>query len=149
MRQPERTTGPDARYSQLHLSKLRIQLAVIGPHAAGRHWSPQRGAPTGRKLMTEAEGRLAIVKRQIATRLAPVCVGWPRDLFDSMVDRLAAITIKYDHGGVLPGYDRRSSDRLIADLKAALERSEESHHSEDRQAGGGAKLADDARRGSI
>jgi hypothetical protein len=78
--------------------------------------------------MTDArDERLRTLRREIAARLRHVCTDWPRDLFDSMVDRLATVTLKYEHGpGLLP-YDRRSTDRLLADLKAALARSKNNH----------------------
>lgn len=41
-----------------------------------------------------------------------------------MVERLADITMKYDVQAIASAYDRRSTDRLIDDLKAALIRSE-------------------------
>lgn len=73
------------------------------------------------------EERLRALRREIAARLRQVCTDWPRDLFDSMVDRLASVTMKYEHGSPLLTYDRRSTDRLLEDLKAALARSEQNH----------------------
>ena len=74
------------------------------------------------------EERLRALRREIAARLRHVCTDWPRDLFDSMVDRLATVTLKYEHGSGLLQYDRRSTDRLLEDLKAALARSERNHN---------------------
>jgi hypothetical protein len=41
-----------------------------------------------------------------------------------MVQRLADVTIKYDRVAPTSVYDRRAADRIIVDLKSALERSE-------------------------
>jgi hypothetical protein len=72
--------------------------------------------------MTEADARRVIIA-ELTARLRPVCLQWPQQLFDEMVDRLAEITLKYDRGFATPSYDRRSTDRLVADLKIALEQS--------------------------
>jgi hypothetical protein len=73
--------------------------------------------------MTEADARRVIVT-ELTARLRPVCSQWPQHLFDEMIERLADITLKYDRGFATPTYDRRSTDRLVADLKSALERSQ-------------------------
>lgn len=62
--------------------------------------------------------------RELTTRLRPTCADWPDELFIAMVERLADITIKYSGHASVSTYDRRSSDRLIQDLKDALARSE-------------------------
>jgi hypothetical protein len=68
--------------------------------------------------------RIAAIRDSISARLRPVCEHWPNELFDEMVIGLAQITVKYE-GTVTAGtYDRRTTDRLVADLKAALERNE-------------------------
>lgn len=72
--------------------------------------------------MAAAEHRDAIVD-SIRARLGPVCADWPPDLFEAMVNRLADITRRYQLGSADPIYDRRSTDRLIDDLRSALERS--------------------------
>jgi len=79
--------------------------------------------------MTESDTRAAILA-DLATRLRSVCAEWPDDLFNEMIERLADIALKYD--GATPGatYDRRSTDRLIADLKAALERNQKARGDE-------------------
>ena len=41
-----------------------------------------------------------------------------------MVDKLADITLRYDGLSSVSTYDRRTTDRLVADLKDALSRSE-------------------------
>jgi hypothetical protein len=85
--------------------------------------------------MTEADERLLAVKHNIATRLRPVCADWPSELFETMVTRLAAITLKYESVTALPGYDRRTTERLLADLKAALEESEARHREKESDPG--------------
>lgn len=72
--------------------------------------------------MTEADARRVIVT-ELAARLRPVCSQWPQHVFDEMIERLAEITLKYDRGFATPSYDRRSTERLVTDLKNALERS--------------------------
>lgn len=68
--------------------------------------------------------RIAAISASIAGRLRSVCAHWPEPLFDEMVRGLAQITLKYE-GEVTAGtYDRRTTDRLVTELKAALERSE-------------------------
>ena len=74
--------------------------------------------------MAIAEHRDALVDA-IRQRLGPLCADWPGDLFDSMVTQLADITLKYQGIASPSVYDRRTSDRLIDDLRAALERSKE------------------------
>jgi hypothetical protein len=74
--------------------------------------------------VTTAEHRDAIA-RDIRRRLEPLCADWPPDLFESMVARLADITLKYRGISSSEAYDRRSTDRLVRDLKDALERSRE------------------------
>lgn len=59
----------------------------------------------------------------IADRLRPLCVGWPEESFNEMVRGLAAVTLKYEGHATTGTYDRRSTDRLVAELKDALERS--------------------------
>jgi hypothetical protein len=72
--------------------------------------------------MTEADAR-RVVAHELARRLRPVCSQWPEEQFNQMVERLAEITIKYDRGFAMP-YDRRATDRLVADLRGVLERSQ-------------------------
>jgi hypothetical protein len=61
---------------------------------------------------------------EIAARLRRVCEHWPEGDFQAMVQRLAEITIKFDRVAPTAVYDRRAGDRIVVDLKAALERSE-------------------------
>ena len=67
--------------------------------------------------------------RELRERLGPACREWPADLFDSMVEGLADITLKYERA-TTSVYDRRTTDRLVEDLKDALGRSEEARDRE-------------------
>jgi hypothetical protein len=67
---------------------------------------------------------LAGIAGEIAARLRRVCEHWPETEFQQMVQRLAEITIKYDRVAPTAVYDRRASDRIVVELKAALDRSE-------------------------
>ena len=71
--------------------------------------------------MSEHQGRLDEIRSAIRVRLQHVCEDWPPDLFDLMVERLAAITLKYESQGSASPYDRRGTDRLVADLRKVLE----------------------------
>jgi hypothetical protein len=79
--------------------------------------------------MTNPDIRAAIIA-DLSGRLRSVCEHWPREEFANMVARLADITLKYD--GLASGgmYDRRTTDRLVADLQAALGRSEAARDAE-------------------
>ena len=74
--------------------------------------------------------QLAALRAEIAERLRPVCHQWPTQLFDDMVDGLADITFKYDHANPSSVVDRRATDRMIDDMKDALERSENARDKE-------------------
>lgn len=56
-------------------------------------------------------------------RLRPLCQEWPEEEFKSMVEQLAAITLKYEGQSTVGTYDRRTTDRLLAELKESLEHS--------------------------
>jgi hypothetical protein len=71
--------------------------------------------------MTLDETRQALIEA-LTQRLRPLCADWPDDLFTPMIERIAEISLKYDRRGA-GVYDRRSSERLLNDLKDALERS--------------------------
>jgi len=58
----------------------------------------------------------------LTRRLRPVCENWPDAVFTEMVERLADITLKYDIA--VPTYDRRTTERVIDDLKSVLAQSE-------------------------
>ena len=73
----------------------------------------------------DTEARRAALIEDLRTRLAAVCAGWPPEHFASMIERLANITMRYDGGSGTSTYDRRSSDRLVADMKEAVERNTE------------------------
>jgi hypothetical protein len=53
-------------------------------------------------------GMLAELKGEIAARLRPVCPHMPASEFDELVDRAAAIELKYMYGG---GTSRNWGDR--------------------------------------
>ena len=69
--------------------------------------------------------RRASVLHDLRTRLGPSCSDWPPELFTAMIEGLADITLRYDGRSSASTYDRRTTDRLVADLKKALERNEE------------------------
>jgi hypothetical protein len=71
--------------------------------------------------MTLDETRQALIEA-LTQRLRPLCADWPDELFTPMIERIAEISLKYDRGAG-SAYDRRSSERLLRDLKDALERS--------------------------
>ena len=74
----------------------------------------------------EAERRqLTALRAEIAERLKAVCEQWPPDLFNHMVDGLAQITLKYDHADPSSVLDSDATDRMIDDMKDALQRSED------------------------
>jgi hypothetical protein len=75
--------------------------------------------------MTEdSSSRLIEVRDAIRERLRGVCAHWPAELFDSMVTRLAQITLKYERQGSSSPYDRKSADHLLDDMKDTLRRSQ-------------------------
>jgi hypothetical protein len=78
-----------------------------------------------RPIEVDFETRRAALVRELSTRLRPLCADWPDDLFGSMVDGLAAVTMKYEGSASPSTYDRRTTDRLVADLRDALSRNED------------------------
>jgi hypothetical protein len=90
-------------------------------------------------MSDEISIRIAALRAEISNRLRPVCGHWPSEVFDEMVRHLAALTIKYD-GQVSTGmYDRRKTDRLVAEMKELLERSEIHRAGNERSTDGGAQ----------
>lgn len=73
----------------------------------------------------DATTRRAAIVRDLELRLGPACSEWPKELFTSMIEGLADITLRYEGQSSASSYDRRTTDRLVADLKAALTRNEE------------------------
>jgi hypothetical protein len=67
--------------------------------------------------MEMARSSLAVLRQEIAARLRHVCENWPEERFNFMVDSIAAITLKYGLAEPTSVYDRRSTDRLLDDLK--------------------------------
>jgi len=73
-----------------------------------------------------------VLAATIAERLRPLCADWSDEVFDDMVRRLAEVTLKYE-GVSSPGsYDRRATDKLVEELKRALESSEGARDGKDR-----------------
>ena len=62
---------------------------------------------------------------ELTLRLGPVCPQWPEELFNAMVERLADITLRYEPHASASMYDRRSTDRMVDELRTALERSKD------------------------
>ena len=75
-------------------------------------------------METHQDVRLRALKADISARLRSVCADWPEPEFEAMIDRLARITLKYAAGTTVGSYDRRSTDRLVTELREALARSE-------------------------
>lgn len=75
-------------------------------------------------MTADRDLRIDALTLDMTARLRPYCSGWPQDYFERMVRRLAEITVKYE-GSVSGGvYDRRSTDRLVAEMRKVLEQSE-------------------------
>ena len=66
--------------------------------------------------------RLTEIRNAIAVRLRSVCADWPDDVFNAMVENLAAITLKYESLGSGNAYNRRSTERLLNDVRDSLDR---------------------------
>ena len=82
--------------------------------------------------MTREESlRLQDLIDSLKARLRPVCADWPEDMFDEVVRELAEITIKYESTATPTLYDRRHTDRLVADLKDIVNRSRQHREAED------------------
>ena len=76
-------------------------------------------------MTKEEQRRFDVLVDNLRLRLRPICENWPDALFDQMIRQLAEITVKYEvDGGGMRAYDRRGTDRLVADLKELLDRSE-------------------------
>lgn len=73
----------------------------------------------------DRDTRRAAIIHDLRTRLGPTCAGWPPDMFAQMVEGLADITLRYEGHSSASTYDRRTTDRLVADLRDALARNEE------------------------
>ena len=73
--------------------------------------------------MADPEERLRRKKAELRERLGATCAQWPTSLFEEMLDELARITLKFDGSASVSIYDRRSTDRLIGELKSALDKS--------------------------
>jgi hypothetical protein len=74
-------------------------------------------------MTTEDSERLEQLVATISARLRPLCAEWPEDAFTEMVRGLAAITLRYEGKGTGVIYDRRTTDRLLEEMKNALDKS--------------------------
>ena len=68
--------------------------------------------------------RLNEIIDSLRIRLRPVCADWPEDMFEEVVRELAAITLKYEGSATPSLYDRRRTERLVADLKEIIGRNQ-------------------------
>jgi hypothetical protein len=87
-----------------------------------------------KRAVTGVSSRRAALLQDLRTRLGPVCQGWPDELFSSMIQQLADITLRYDGYASTSTYDTRTPDHLVANLKTVLGREEEKANPEDRNA---------------
>jgi hypothetical protein len=63
--------------------------------------------------------RRAAIVHDLEIRLRPICDYWPDDLFRSMVDGLADVTLKYE-GVASPSIFDYRAYRLVDDARASL-----------------------------
>ena len=70
--------------------------------------------------MTQLSNRDQLIA-EIEQRLRPLCADWPPDVFARMVQEMVEVRLKYEGKLPLGEYDRRSSERLIADLRKGIE----------------------------
>lgn len=75
-------------------------------------------------MTRDPNARLSEIIDSLRIRLRPVCADWPEDMFDEVVRELASITLKYEGSATPSLYDRRRTDRLVADLKEVIGRNE-------------------------
>jgi hypothetical protein len=75
-------------------------------------------------LTKEEQRRFDVLVDNLRTRLRPVCENWPEPLFEEMIRQLADITVKYEVDEGIRVYDRRGTDRLVADMKELLDRNQ-------------------------
>ena len=75
--------------------------------------------------MTQEElRRFETLVENLRHRLRPVCDNWPDAAFEEMIRQLADITVKYEMEEGIRSYDRRGTDRLVADMKELLEKNQ-------------------------
>ena len=79
-----------------------------------------------------SQTRDAIVA-DLTRRLRPVCADWSEEEFNAMIEHLADITWKYQTRLSVETYDRRSTDRLLEELKSALQESRAKREARDDQ----------------
>ena len=75
-------------------------------------------------MTPEEQRRFDRLVDNLRQRLRPVCDSWPEPQFERMIRQLAGITVKYEVREGIRVYDRRGTDRLVADMKALLARNE-------------------------
>jgi hypothetical protein len=73
-------------------------------------------------MTAEEQRRFDALVDNLRSRLRPVCDTWPDGLFEEMIRQLADITVKYEMEEGIRVYDRRGTDRLVADMKELLEK---------------------------
>ena len=66
----------------------------------------------------------AVIIADLNRRLRPLCADWPEEEFHAMIEQFADITLKYQGRLGFDAYDRRSSERLVEEMRTALARSE-------------------------
>lgn len=72
--------------------------------------------------LIDSDPRRAAIVHDLEIRLRPMCEHWPAELFRSMVDGLANVTLKYEGLASPSIFDPRTRDRLVNDIGAALGR---------------------------
>lgn len=75
-------------------------------------------------MTREDQRRFDRLVDNLRERLRPVCDGWSEAMFEQMIRQLADITVKYEVREGIRVYDRRGTDRLVADMKELLDRNQ-------------------------
>ena len=57
---------------------------------------------------------------ELTARLRPVCADWPEEHFEQMVKEMVDVRLRFEGQLPLSQYDRRSTERLIAELKSSV-----------------------------
>lgn len=77
-------------------------------------------------MAIDEQRRFDVLVENLRLRLRPVCENWPEPMFEAMIGQLAEITVRYEIDEGMRVYDRRGTDRLVADMKELLEKNQ--HH---------------------
>ncbi|HEU4994405.1 MAG TPA: hypothetical protein VFT29_06275 [Gemmatimonadaceae bacterium] len=72
--------------------------------------------------LKDGDDRRAAIVHDLEIRLRPVCDYWPDDLFRSMVDDLADVTLKYEGIASPSIFDPLTRHRLVHDLRIPVGR---------------------------